>query len=72
MIARQTGWEALKGAAKLKHCADSKIEVALVEITNDGWRLLEGFPTLPRLLSGPTAQAGLAAAVREMKAPGLG
>jgi hypothetical protein len=32
-----------------KRCADSKTEVALVQITDDGWRLLEGLTLRRRL-----------------------
>jgi hypothetical protein len=32
-----------------KRCADSKTEVALVQITDDGWRLLEGLALRRRL-----------------------
>lgn len=36
-----------------KHCADAKTEVALIQITDDGWRLLEGL-TLRRRSPRPS------------------
>jgi hypothetical protein len=36
-----------------KHCADAKTEVALIQITDDGWRLLEGL-TLRRRSRPPS------------------